>query len=224
MSNGSWLVMSQGPQPGQSFMLDKDWITVGRDPSNDIEISDPQVSRQHARITRQGKTTIIEDLGSTNGTYVNGVRLTGSHVMANGDVIGLGDAVTLTFYEEGLASDVSETVVGRPASAEAAPPVSYELPTQPPSSAEPAEEEAAPPPPPPQAAPAPPPAYPAEPAPPEPSSGGKSNTAWLLIGCGVLLLMALLCGALFMFLWNAPASFWEPFRPLLEPLQPLLPF
>jgi predicted component of type VI protein secretion system len=128
MTEGAWLVMSQGPQPGQTFMLDRDWITVGRDPTNEIVINDPQVSRQHSRITRQGKTTVIEDLGSTNGTFANGMRLTGPHVLATGDVIGLGDGVKLTYYEVGIAADVTETVVGRPA---AMPPPSY-LSTPPP--------------------------------------------------------------------------------------------
>jgi predicted component of type VI protein secretion system len=117
MIDGSWLVMSQGPQPGQTFMLDRDWLTIGRDPSNDIVINDPQVSRQHARITRQGQMVVIEDLGSTNGSFANGVRLTGPHVLSNGDVIGLGDGVTLTYYEVGIAADIAETVVGRPGSA-----------------------------------------------------------------------------------------------------------
>jgi hypothetical protein len=107
MTEGAWLVMSQGPQPGQTFMLDRDWITVGRDPTNEIVINDPQVSRQHSRITRQGKTTVIEDLGSTNGTFANGMRLTGPHVLATGDVIGLGDGVKLTYYEVGIAADVT---------------------------------------------------------------------------------------------------------------------
>jgi predicted component of type VI protein secretion system len=122
MIDGSWLVMSQGPQPGQTFMLDRDWLTIGRDPSNDIVINDPQVSRQHARVTRQGQMVVVEDLGSTNGSFANGVRLTGPHVMSNGDVIGLGDGVALTYYEVGIAADIAETVVGHPGSAVPPPP------------------------------------------------------------------------------------------------------
>lgn len=219
MSNGSWLVMSQGPQPGQSFMLDKNWLTLGRDPSNDITINDPQVSRQHARITRQGRMTVIEDLGSTNGTFVNGMRLTGPHVMSNGDVIGLGDAVTLTYYEEDQRADATETVVGRVA---AAPPptTAYRLSprpaSQPPSYTTPppyipAPYAATPSPP---AAPAPAPtAYPVAPPPPPQEAlpaetQKKKSKTWLWIGCGALALAAL-CLAVALGLWFAPPEFWN---------------
>lgn len=97
------LVMSQGPQPGESFILDKEVITLGRAPTNDVVIAEPQVSRQHARIVRQDDVLVIEDLGSTNGTFVNGMRLVGPHVLLNGDVISLGDAVRFTYYAGGPA-------------------------------------------------------------------------------------------------------------------------
>ncbi|MCS6800392.1 MAG: FHA domain-containing protein [Chloroflexota bacterium] len=47
-------------------------ITIGRDPSNDIPLNHPQVSRFHARLTRRGAEVLLTDLGSTNGTFVNG--------------------------------------------------------------------------------------------------------------------------------------------------------
>lgn len=112
MTDDFRLVMSQGPQPGQTFPLDKDSLTLGRDPGTDIVINDPQVSRQHARITRQGGLMVIEDLGSTNGTFVNGMRLTGPHTLTSGDVIGLGDAVTLTYH--GANVGATRTIVGPP--------------------------------------------------------------------------------------------------------------
>ena len=202
MNGSSWLVMSQGPQPGQSFMLDRDWLTLGRDPSNDIEINDPQISRQHTRITRQGRMMVIEDLGSTNGTFVNGMRLTGSHVMANGDTIGLGDGVTLTYYEEGQAADATETVVGR--AAPAPPPPSYELPPQPVQPQPPPIRTAVPP---------PPPAYTA--APPPPPATGKKSMTWLWVGCGLVMLGVIVaCVGVFAldyFGW-LPSIFYEPLR------------
>jgi predicted component of type VI protein secretion system len=215
-------------------MLDRDWITVGRDPSNDIVISDPQVSRQHARITRQGHALIIEDVGSTNGTFANGVRLTGSHVLSNGDVIGLGDGVTLTYYEVGVAADVAETVVGRPGSGTApsaaagasqeragVPPAAAVV-TPPPPTAMPAARPVAPAPRPVQQV---PPAYPVYPTPlpgEAPVEGSKKGRpTWLLIGCGLLVLLAILsCAAVVALdaLGMLPDFFYEPIRWLgLEP-------
>jgi hypothetical protein len=104
MAANARLVMSRGPQPGQTFVLDQDPIILGRAPVNEVTINDPQVSRQHARIVRDGALLVIEDMGSTNGTFVNGVRLTSRHALANGDVISLGDAVTLSYYGAGVAT------------------------------------------------------------------------------------------------------------------------
>lgn len=123
MVDGFRLVMTHGPEPGQTFYLDKEAVSVGRDPGNDIVINHPQVSRQHARLVRRGGVIVLEDLGSTNGTFVNGMRLTAPHTLASGDTIGLGDAVTLTFY--GLAAGIGETLVGRPSPAPPQPPQAY---------------------------------------------------------------------------------------------------
>lgn len=197
MTDDLRLVMSQGPQPGQPFPLDKDVLTLGRAPGNDIVINDPQVSRQHARITRQGELMVIEDLGSTNGTFVNGMRLRGPHTLASGDVIGLGDAVTLIYYGVGIA--VTETIVGQLA----APPPRY-----------------APPSPPPQ--PAPPPAYAAAPSPAMPLVEEKKSKTWPWVGCGCLVLI-LACLAVGLFVWYAPASFWQVLIDLGIPV-PTWPF
>jgi len=183
MTDDFRLVMSQGPRPGQTFPLDRDSISLGRDPGNDIVISDPQVSRQHARITRQGSLMVIEDLGSTNGTFVNGVRLTGPHTLVSGDVIGLGDAVTLTYYGVGVA--VTETVVGPPAAVPRAP--SYAPPPAYPT--------------------APPPA-----APPVEERKGKT-WLWLGCGCLVLLVIAACVGVFVLdYLRLLPPIFYEPLR------------
>ncbi|MBN2472421.1 MAG: FHA domain-containing protein [Anaerolineae bacterium] len=82
--------------------MNKDVVALGRDITNDIVINDPEVSRHHCRLTRTPAGYSLEDLGSTNGTFVNGQRLTAARPLMNGDMIGLGETVTLV-YEGGAA-------------------------------------------------------------------------------------------------------------------------
>ena len=194
MVNDFRLVQSQGPQPGQTFMLDQDVLTLGRDPHNDIVINDPQVSRQHARIMRQGDLMIVENTGSTNGTFVIGMRLTGPHALANGDVIGLGDAVTLTYY--GASSIPTEPLAEQPTASMGH--MSYEPPPPPPAYTAP-----------------PPPTYIAEPSPVAPPVEEKKSRTGLWIGCGCLILLVIIaCVGVFVldYLQMLPPIFYEPLR------------
>ena len=50
------LTIRQGPKPNQAFDLDKDVLTLGREAGNDLVIEDPQISRRHSRLTRQGNS------------------------------------------------------------------------------------------------------------------------------------------------------------------------
>ncbi len=97
------LIVRRGPQPNQIYELNKETITLGRDVTNDIVINDPEVSRHHCRLTRQETAYQMDDLGSTNGTFVNGQRLSAPRTLSNGDMIGLGETVTLA-YESSAAS------------------------------------------------------------------------------------------------------------------------
>jgi hypothetical protein len=96
-SGGFRLIVRRGPQPNQTFDLNKDIITLGRDITNDIVINDPEVSRHHLRLTRGADGYNIEDLGSTNGTFIGGQRLSGVRPLKRGDLIGLGETVTLVY-------------------------------------------------------------------------------------------------------------------------------
>lgn len=91
------LIVRRGPTPNQVFDLTRDVITLGRDISNDLVVNDAEVSRTHLRLTRGIDGYTIADLGSTNGTFINGQRLLGSRPLNNGDQIGLGETVTLGY-------------------------------------------------------------------------------------------------------------------------------
>ncbi len=71
------------------FPLDKDKITVGRRATNDIHIDNLAVSGEHATIVTIGNDSFLEDLGSTNGTLVNGKTIK-KHVLQHADVIEFG--------------------------------------------------------------------------------------------------------------------------------------
>lgn len=80
-----------GPQAGITFPVGEGRSLIGRDPDASVRLADPDVSRQHAALDRAGDRVVLTDLGSANGTFVNGRPLGGwSHDLRPGDVIGLG--------------------------------------------------------------------------------------------------------------------------------------
>jgi hypothetical protein len=79
-----------GHQSGIAYDLSRG-ATLGRG-DVEIQLDDPYASSLHARITRQGWTLVIEDLGSTNGTYLNDNPLTGPQPLHDGDRIRIGDS------------------------------------------------------------------------------------------------------------------------------------
>ncbi len=106
--------------------LDKERITIGRRPGNDIHIDNLAVSGEHAAITIIGKDAFLEDLGSTNGTLVNGKLIT-KHILQNGDVIELGK-YQLKYVGEAPAANVGgqddfeKTMIIRPSAMKAVAP------------------------------------------------------------------------------------------------------
>jgi pSer/pThr/pTyr-binding forkhead associated (FHA) protein len=90
----------RGNDAGKTFPLgDKPVVIIGRGVSTDITLWDIRASRAHARIDRQGNAYRISDLNSSNGTFVNGQRITTHHLQA-GDMIKIGTSV-LQFSPEG---------------------------------------------------------------------------------------------------------------------------
>ncbi len=75
--------------PGQRFPL-RDTLSIGRSADNDIALEDDWISARHLRLRRQNGAWIAEDLGSTNGTRVNGRPLNGTAPLLTGDVLDLG--------------------------------------------------------------------------------------------------------------------------------------
>jgi predicted component of type VI protein secretion system len=98
MNQNPRLTVTSGPHPGRTLTLSRSAQLLGRDPRSEVVVEHPQVSRRHARIARRGDGWLIEDLESTNGTFVNGERVLAPQPLAEGDVIGLGDAVLLRFH------------------------------------------------------------------------------------------------------------------------------
>ena len=84
------LVAIAGPRTGERFEVGPHGLTIGRTPDNELVLADSGLSRQHARIVFGQGAYWLEDLGSTNGTLVNGTRLTTAHPLRTGDVIQLG--------------------------------------------------------------------------------------------------------------------------------------
>ena len=92
------LVVRKGPTVGEIIPLDLPIITLGRDPVADAVINDPEISRQHTRFTRSPNGFTVQDLGSTNGTFVNGERIGGEPVeLQPNQTISMGSGVTLVY-------------------------------------------------------------------------------------------------------------------------------
>ncbi len=78
------------PVPGASFPLDA-VTTIGRDVNNSIAVDDPFASSEHGVLTFRGRAWYVEDLASTNGTYVNGIPVDGIAEIGFGDELQVGE-------------------------------------------------------------------------------------------------------------------------------------
>ncbi len=189
------LVVERGPVPTTRIPLQSEQLTIGRSAGNDLVLADPEVSRRHIRIVRRADGFAVEDTGSTNGTFVNGQRITHLTLLQDGDTIDLGDTVRLRYLsasepaagDTGPAPDMAERPTQLYAAASPAPakPIQPSSPLTPPAPRPAASV------PQPSPAYAPAPSYAAE----EPRRGRR-----LIVGCGLLLALLLVCAGTFLIL------------------------
>src|SRR5947209_7213400 len=84
------LVILQGPEPGRQFDLDQPTALIGRQPDAAVYLESLAVSRQHAQIVRENGECFVEDVGSSNGTFVNGQQLKGRVALTEHDTLQVG--------------------------------------------------------------------------------------------------------------------------------------
>lgn len=108
-ATGARLIIRHGTAREEEHELTGGSTVLGREAINDIVLHDPEVSRRHIRITYQGGRYFIEDLGSTNGTFVNNRRISVPTWLNNGDLIEMGESLSITFQSTQTAMD--ETVI-----------------------------------------------------------------------------------------------------------------
>jgi FHA domain len=203
------LVVRQGPVPGQIFELTSSEVNIGRDISNEFVINDAEVSRKHARLTLEGDRYRIEDLNSTNGTYIDGQRLIGPHLLAIGEIIMFGDNIGVVFDGERATPDVTvqspASLGNTPVAAIPAPPEERYIPPE--VNVYPLPEESM---------------GEVEPEVPPEIIKKPANT-WLMAGCGCLVVIILVVIAIILFIdqpWNPGGGLWcrPPISDILESL------
>jgi ABC transport system ATP-binding/permease protein len=102
------LILKEGPGQGECYLLESSELVLGREPGVELQIDSPGVSRRHARLRMHADGYLLEDLGSSNGTFLNGQRLVESQLLRAGDRIGLGLSVSLEYQVEEPAVQVTQ--------------------------------------------------------------------------------------------------------------------
>jgi len=93
------LLVLEGPGAGQRIMIEQQPLIIGREETCDVVIPDRQVSRQHARIRLETDHYLLEDLGSKNGTFVNGQELLSPYPLQDGDEIQIALCCRLVYVD-----------------------------------------------------------------------------------------------------------------------------
>ncbi len=134
-------VIVEGRDAGIQFEVDRT-VVLGRDPSAGVVLADEEVSRRHASLTLEGGRVLVEDLGSTNGTFVNGQLLKEPRGLEAGDKIRIGRTIlqvsvpatrvasTMGYTTSGGSADSEEAPSSAESGAEEAPPGPMRSPAQ----------------------------------------------------------------------------------------------
>lgn len=179
------LVMRVGPSPGKVFTLSQNEVFIGRDVSNEIVVNDAEISRRHSRLSVHTGGYTIEDLGSTNGTFVNGQRIAGQQLLEPGQTIRLGENITFSYEQTGYDADATIASGHEQApAARTAPPAAPARPAAPAA-----------------------PAARSRPAVSGSSLAALTSNRNVMIGCGIVLLIGV-C-AVSAYLYFAPCTFWQ---------------
>ncbi len=109
---GWTLAVRTGPDVGSVAELGSGTITIGRDDSADMVLTDSRVSNRHAQLSLRGETATVTDLGSANGTLVDGAPVTGEVAIRSGAEIQLGETVIVATRGEAAVSGPAPTVIG----------------------------------------------------------------------------------------------------------------
>lgn len=225
-----FLIVIEGPNEGQSYPLQDMICTIGRTADNTIVIDSTRISRHHTQIRLlqegTGITAIVEDMGSTNGTWVNQRQLAGPHRLMPGDIITLADDISFRYAVEdtlhteklvpAMPGNATQVIDDSSSYTPPPPPPNYE------ESYRPYSESPTPPPRQayiqfgsgPQTAPtsqptsAPQPAWAASPA-SSPAAPPAKRSKWVYIIVAILLVLICICVAIAVYLWFAPVTFWE---------------
>jgi len=100
MEKKPYLVITGGPNIGREFVISGELLTIGRESQNatwEVRLEDRTVSRPHARIEKKGVSYVLLDLGSANGTTLNGLFVIDPVILNDSDVIGIGET-SLMFH------------------------------------------------------------------------------------------------------------------------------
>jgi pSer/pThr/pTyr-binding forkhead associated (FHA) protein len=100
----------KGAEVGKEFVFEKDEVRFGRTADNDVVVKDSAASRSHARVLVKGSGYQVEDLGSANGTKLNGAPISGTRNLKTKDSIEIGDTVYVFEFEEARAEQPQATL------------------------------------------------------------------------------------------------------------------